>query len=247
VLENIAFRNTALRSAVSQAETLYFAGGATLAAFNSAFYSNQDTIQTSGRNWFYKCRIEGNVDFVWGTADASLFEDCDLRFVSEGTAASYSLLVARTGTTIASGANGTVGKGYVLFNSRVSVDANVTAYFGRNAGTGAYYDQGALVNVTFSGGGTIGAGLWNTATVPTILVDPSYVGWKSAGCSGLNLASLSTATGTSPTIAEQSTEYDNRDHMLNRVVTVTAGTPAGYQAAATTWDVSSLAAAWGAP
>jgi hypothetical protein len=30
-------------------------------------------------------------------------------------------------------------------------------------------------------------------------------------------------------------------------VTVTAGVPSGFQAAATTWDVSSLATAWGAP
>ena len=90
---------------VSQAEALYFAGGSafTLAAFNSSFSSNQDTIQTSGRNWFYNCYIEGNVDFIWGTADAALFESCSLRFINDvgGGAASYSLFVARTGATIA--------------------------------------------------------------------------------------------------------------------------------------------------
>jgi hypothetical protein len=73
------------------------------------------------------------------------------------------------------------------------------------------------------------------------------VGWKSAGCTGLNLASLTTATGTSATIANQSTEYDTRDHILNRVVTVTSGSPSGYEAVPTAWDVSSLASAWGAP
>jgi hypothetical protein len=252
VLENITLKNTALRSAVSQAETLYFAGGATgttLAAHNCSFYSNQDTLQTSGRNWFYNCHIEGNVDFLWGTADAALFENCDMRFVNDlaGAAATYGLVVARTGTTLAAGASGTVGKGYIVLNSTVSVDANVTAYFGRDAGTGAYYDQVALVNVTFSGAGTIGTGLWNTATAPLSIGDASYVGWKSAGCSGLNIASLTTATGTSATIAEQATEFDTRDHILNRVVTVTSGTPSGYQAVATPWDVTSLATAWGAP
>jgi pectin methylesterase-like acyl-CoA thioesterase len=252
VLGNITLKNTALRSAVSQAETLYFAGGATgttMAAYNSSFYSNQDTLQTSGRNWFYRCHIEGNVDFIWGTADAALFEDCDLRFVNDlGAAATYSLFVARTGTTIAAGANGRVGKGYVLLNSTVSVDANVTAYFGRDAGTGAYYDQAALVNVTFTGDGTIGTGLWNATTAPLSLGDASYVGWKSAGCSGLNIASLTTATGTSATIAEQATEYDTRDHILNRVVTVTSGAPSGHEATAyPAWDVTTLATAWGAP
>ncbi len=95
--------------------------------------------------------------------------------------------------------------------------------------------------------GTIGAGIWNVATAPLSLSDPSFVGWKSAGCSGLNLASAVTATGTSATIASQTTEYDTRDHILNRVVTVTAAVPSGFQAAATTWDVSALATAWGAP
>jgi len=251
VLQNITFKNTGVRSAVSQAESLYFASGSgfTLAAFNSSFSSNQDTIQTSGRSWFYNCHVEGNVDFIWGTGDAALFENCSLRFINDlgGGAASYGLFVARTGATIAAGANGTVPKGYVLLNSTVSVDANVTAYFGRDAGTGAFYDQAALINVVFSGAGMIGAGIWNVTTAPLSLGDSSYVGWKSAGCTGLNLATLTTDPKSSATIASQATEYDTRDHILNRVVTVTAGVPSGFQAAATTWDVSSLATAWGAP
>jgi hypothetical protein len=251
VLQNITLKNTGVRSVVSQAEALYFAGGSafTLAAFNSSFSSNQDTIQSSGRNWFYNCYIEGNVDFIWGTADTALFENCSLRFINDvgGGAASYGLFVARTGATIAAGANGAVPKGYVLLNSTVSVDANVTAYFGRDAGTGAYYDQAALINVVFSGAGLLGAGIWNVTTAPLSLGDSSYVGWKSAGCSGLNLASLTTDPKTSATIASQATEYDTRDHILNRVVTVTAGVPSGFQAAATSWDVSGLATAWAAP
>ncbi len=251
VLQNITLKNTGVRSVVSQAEALCFAGGPafTLAAFNSSFSSNQDTIQTSGRNWFYDCSVEGNVDFIWGTADAALFENCSLRFINDvgGGAASYGLFVARTGATIAAGANGTVPKGYVLLNSTVSVDANVTAYFGRDAGAGAFYDQAALIDVVFSGAGMLGAGLWNVTTAPLCLGDSSYVGWKSAGCSGLNLASLTTDPKTSATIAGQATEYDTRDHILNRVVTVTGGVPSGFQAAATTWDVSPLATAWGAP
>jgi pectinesterase len=251
VLQNITLKNTGARSAVSQAEALYFAGGSgfTLAAFNSSFSSNQDTIQSSGRNWFYDCYVEGNVDFIWGTADAALFENCGLRFINDvgGGAASYGLFVARTGATIGAAANGTVPKGYVLLNSTVSVDANVTAYFGRDAGAGAFYDQAALINVVFSGAGMLGAGIWNVTTAPLSLGDSSYVGWKSAGCSGLNLASLITDPKTSATIASQATEYDSRDHILNRVVTVTAGVPNGFQAATTSWDVSALAAAWGAP
>jgi pectate lyase len=250
VLQNITLKNTGVRAVVSQAESLYFAGGAgfTVAANNSTFLSNQDTIQTSGRAWFYNCDIEGNVDFIWGTSDAALIENSSLHFINDlNAAASYGLFVARTGATIAAGADGTVAKGYVLLNSTVNVDAMVTAYFGRDAGVGAFYDQAALVNVTFSGAGTIGAGIWNVATAPLSMLDSSYVGWKSAGCTGLNLATAVTDPKTSATIANQATEYDTRDHILNRVVTVTAGVPSGFQAAATVWDVSALATSFGAP
>ncbi|HVV49939.1 MAG TPA: pectinesterase family protein [Polyangia bacterium] len=251
VLENITLKNTGVRSVVSQAEALYFASGSafTVAAGNSSFISNQDTIQTSGRGWFYNCDIEGNVDFIWGTADVTLVEGSSLHFINDvnGGAASYNLFVARTGTTIAAGANGTVGKGYVALNSTVSVDANVTAFFGRDAGGSGFYDQAALVGVTFTGAGTVGAGLWTTTTAPLALGDASYVGWKSAGCTGLNLGSDTTAAMTSATIASQATEYATRAEILNDVVTVTAGVPTGFQPAATTWDVSALATAWGAP
>ena len=99
---------------------------------------------------------------------------------------------------------------------------------------------------TVGSGGTIGTGLWNIVPVPTSLGDSSYVGWKSDTCTGLNLP-LATATGTSSTINSEAAEYDTRDHILNRVVTVTAGVPAGFQAAATAWNVAPLATAWGAP
>jgi hypothetical protein len=255
ILENVTLRNTGVRSVVNQAETIYFASGAgfTMAAYNSSFYSNQDTIQTSGRTWFYKCFVEGNVDFLWGTAQASLFEDCDLHVMNDlgGGEASFSLMVARTGTTIPAGGDGVVGKGYVLYNSRVKVDDNVTLTYGRDAGTGQFYDQVALVDVAFSpttagGTGKLGAGLWDVKTPPLKLGDSSTIGWKAAGCTGLNLP-IDTAAGTSATIAQQSTEYDTRDHILNRVVTVTSGAPAGFEAAVPAWDVSALATDWSAP
>ena len=103
------------------------------------------------------------------------------------------------------------------------------------------------MNVAFSGEGTLGTGLWNTTTAPLSIGDASYVGWKSAGVSGLNSASLTTATGTSASIAAQATEYDTRDHILNRAVTITSGAPSGFQDVATPWDTSSLATAWSAP
>jgi hypothetical protein len=246
VLQNLTLKNTGVRAAVAQAEALYFASGAgyTLAAGNCSFSSFQDTIQTSGRSWFYNTYIEGNTDFIWGTADASLFENSSLRVINDVAGTTYSIFVARTGLTGAA----TVGKGYVLFNSTVSVDSGISAAYGRDAGQGSFYDQVALVNNTFTGAGTLATGLWVTTTAPLKLGDASYVGWKAAGNTGLGADTASNATGTSSSITSQASEYDTRDHILNRVVTVSGGTtPTGFQAAATAWDVSSLAAAWGAP
>jgi len=257
VLKNITLKNTGVRSQVGQAETIYFANGTgkTMAAYNCTFSSNQDTIQTSGRNWFYRCHIEGNVDFIWGTADVALFEDCTLRVINDvnnGSMQSYSILVARTGVTNVS----PVGKGYVIMNSTVSVDNGVTAYFGRNAGGSGFYDQCALINVNFTASGygsdtgltpVIGTGLWNTATAPLGISPYDTIGWKSTGCSGLNYASLTTAANTSATIASLATEYDTRNNILNRYITISGGAVTGFADASTIWDISTLVTDFGAP
>src|SRR5581483_4736551 len=242
VLQNLTFKNNAVRAQQQQAEALYFASGAgsTLAANNSSFVSNQDTIQTSGRAWFYKCNVAGNVDFMWGTSDAALFENCNMHVVLDvaaGQGTNYSLFVSRTGTTIAAGGSGTVGKGYVMLGGTVNVDPNVTAYFARDAGGTGFYDQVALINVVFSslGNGVLGAGLWNPGT-PPLSLDPGFVGWKAAGCTGLGADTITPLGGTSATINSQLTEYDTRDHILNRIVTVTAGAAVGYQDVTTPWN-----------
>jgi len=228
---------------VAQAETMYFdsRAGFTMAANNSSFLSHQDTVQTSGRAWFYNSFIEGNTDFIWGISDAALFENCDLHVVNDAPN-TFSIFVARTGTTGAA----TIGKGYVLLNSRVNVDTGILCSYGRDAGTGSFFDQVALVNNTFSGGGTLAAGLWVTTTAPLSLGDSTFVGWKASGNTGLGADTAATATGTAATINSLGSEYDTRDHILNRVVTVSGGTPSGFQAAATLWDLSALATAFGA-
>jgi hypothetical protein len=246
VLQNLTLQNTGTKATVAQAEAMYFdsRAGFTMAANNCSFKSMQDTIQTSGRTWIYNSFIEGDTDFIWGTADASLFENCSLHVVADPALNNpYSIFVARTGTTGAA----TIGKGYVLLNSTVSVDSGMVASYGRDAGTGAFYDQVALINNVFSGAGTLTTGLWDTRTQPIILVDPTFVGWKASGNTGLSADTIQTATNTASSINSQSTEYDNRDHILNRVVTITAGAPSGFQTVANPWDTSGLASQWGAP
>jgi uncharacterized protein YjdB len=267
VIKNMTIQSTGTKAAMAQAETLYFdsRAGYTMAAYNCSFSSWQDTIQTSGRAWFYKCYIEGNTDFIWGISDAALFEDCDLKVRSDGTSTVQSIFVARTGTTIANTVAGTIGKGYVCVNSRIVLEGAVIATYGRDAGTGAFYDQVALINNTFSttGTGTIGADnstanknyIWSYATAPLGITGKfDYVGWKHVGNTGLNIASLiNNPVVSSDTINSQATEYATRDQIFNRVVSVTGGTtlylgvPTGFQAASAIWDTSALATEWSAP
>ncbi|MDR2095117.1 MAG: hypothetical protein LBP76_06315, partial [Treponema sp.] len=232
VLKNLTLKNTAERgerymtgvtpSSNSQAETVFFANGTgrTFAAYNCSFISHQDTIQTTGRNWLYKCYIEGDTDYIWGTADACLIEDCELVSVNDPkkSAKEAVLLVARTGSTSAR----TAAKGYVIFNSRVKTEDGMTTYLGRNPGAGAYYDQCAVVNTVFTGEGSgkIGAGIWR-GTVYTFLEGAAeHVGWKVYGNTvdgvpqdpGGRLANTSV-------IAEEvyEQEYNGRNTILNRV------------------------------
>jgi len=173
-----------------------------------------------------------------------VFENCSMHFGTTSAAARPRIAwsSARTGATIT--ANGTVGKGYVALNSAVGVDANVTATFGRDAGGSGFYDQVALINVAFSGAGTIGPGLWNIATAPLAMGDASYVGWKSAGCTGLNIAALTTARERpppSPVSRRSTTRATTSSIASSRLPRARLG----YEAVAAPWDVSSLATTWG--
>jgi uncharacterized protein YjdB len=267
VLKNIKLVNTGTKAAVAQAETIYFASGwgYTMAAFNCGFSSWQDTIQTSGRNWFYKCYIEGNTDFIWGIADAALFENCSLKVRNDGTTTVQSIAVARTSawnggtqpaaTALFSGA-GTIGKGYVFVNNTIVVDT-VSATLARDAGTGSFYDQVAFINNTFSGTGTIANDsanknvVWSYSTAPITLTSTyfGYVGWKYAGNTGLSIDTIACpTTAATTTITNLSTEFNTRDAILNKVITVNASkVPTGFEASTAAWDISSLVTEWSAP
>lgn len=156
VLKNLSIKNLTKRgeqyvstvepTGNTQAETIHFANGIgkTLAAYNCSFSSHQDTILTTGKNWFYKCYLEGDTDFLWGTADACLFEQCELRSLYDENAKTHVsyLMVARTGTKGAS----KIGKGYVIKDCNITVENDEVMYFGRNAGAGDYYDQCAVID-----------------------------------------------------------------------------------------------------
>jgi len=249
VLKNVTLKNTSSRekSDPGQAEALYFANGnasngRTMAAYNCSFLSHQDTIQTTGKNWFYKCYIEGDTDYIWGTADVCLLEECELVSINDPFKTNSKeaiLLVARTGSTADTAA--TVAKGYVLFNSKVTTQNGMTTYFGRNPGAGAYYDQCAVINTVFTneGSGMIGAAIWKGPPYTFLAGAKEHVGWKVYGNTVGGAAQNTTGMLADTTVMTPelySAEYANRELILNRVYKKAGG----YDAAASIWNISSL-------
>ncbi len=113
--ENITFQNTA--GPVGQAVALFVAGDK--AKFtNCKMLGFQDTLYTYGygsRQYYYKCYIEGTVDFIFGSSTA-VFEDCEI-FCKKG------------GYITASSSPDSSKYGYVFINSKITGDAPENSYF----------------------------------------------------------------------------------------------------------------------
>jgi pectin methylesterase-like acyl-CoA thioesterase len=85
-LEHVTIVNKTVRatSLGGQAEALHFSSDrGRLVARDSAFFSEQDTILVRGYSWFYRSLVAGNVDFIWGTNRAALFEESEIRSVGD--------------------------------------------------------------------------------------------------------------------------------------------------------------------
>jgi hypothetical protein len=147
------------------------------------------------------------------------------------------LLVARTGSTAASVT--TVPKGYVLFKSKVKVEYPMIAYFSRNPGAGAYYDQTAVIDTAFTLEGTIAPAIWNTSVYTYLEGAPEHVGWKlynNTVDGGPQDVSEMAANTSVIAGAVYNLEYNGRRAILNRVYKKSGG----YESAASVWDLSAL-------
>ena len=260
VLKNVALINTTVRTGSGnwQAETLFFANGApttavprgrTVAAFNSTFLSHQDTIQTSGRAWFYRCYIAGDVDYIWGTSTAALFENSELVSVRDhARTADAIIFVSRTPEI-----GGTVGKGYVLLDSTVTTRDTVVTWFGRNASAFSGFDQAAIINTNFVNEGflsRVGHSGWrldgNRYQFPA--GNNRHVGWKIYGITLEGQPWEVPALLADTTVMDSAlvnAEYGGRWAILNRVFNLVSG---NYETLApgAIWDTSALEAAFGA-
>ncbi len=235
----------------AQAETLFFyhGKGKTLNAYNCSFKSLQDTMQISGKCWFYNCYVEGDVDYVWGTAEVALFEECDFHSVFSPLSGKDRAYIFET--RVGEEGQPLINKGYVLYNSRVEVDMRQNAYYGRRATAVEkakipYYDQCAIVNVEFWGEGNIGDMRWYVGKAPRVVDGSKHVGWKEYN------VSFKKITGKKPSDTSKrykdagdldkktyKAEYSNRDVIMNRVFNIEKGV---YEDdALAPWDVNQLA------
>ncbi len=245
VVKNLTIENTTARSVVgtadTQAEALYDKSTNKLVVYNSTLLSYQDTVCTKGPSWFYDCTIKGDTDFIWGYSDVALFENCDLTCRLDPVKATSSvadiLFVSRCGKKT----NAKLGKGYVLLNSTVTVEDGVTCYLGRNAGSGDFYDQIAVVNTAFTteGEGSVSTDLWSGAkTYDYIDGKEDKVGLKVYGLTGdIDVSKAIDHVGTI-SAEDYALEFNGRRAILNRVYVVEDDA----YAAGSKWDEAYLTA-----
>lgn len=154
-LKHLSFTNLHQRKegVRNQAETVYFNSSGKLLVVNSHFISEQDTLMLKGTSYFYRCLIAGNVDFIWGQNNLSLFEQNEIRSVgnsvknpdSEFVEGSY-ILQARTISDEA--------PGFIFINNRFTSYPGPTGnrilpgstFLARSAGRPTYFDQVMLLN-----------------------------------------------------------------------------------------------------
>lgn len=234
----------------AQAETIFFHNGKghRLLANNCSFKGHQDTMQISGKCWFYNCYVEGDVDYIWGYVDVALFENCELNCVRYVKDRAY-LFECRVGSKD----ENIVPKGFVLFNSTVNVEERQTAFIARRATAVEkakipYYDQCAAINVNFKGPGSFNPMYYYVGKAPQFEGDCSAIGWKSYN---LNFKELAGTKPTKETEAKRykdsailnkkqyKAEFANRNLIMNRVYNKSTGK---YEADKDIWDLNKVIA-----
>lgn len=145
VLENVTLKQSGSAGGNNQLECIGYDGSGYVASYNCSYLSHQDTLRTTGKAWFYKCYVEGDVDFLWmeTSGKVALYENCILCAVGDRTNRAY-LTAPR-----ASSSADPVYKGLVVFNSEIWVDG-IDTYLGRNPWTKPeqfplYYNNVAFV------------------------------------------------------------------------------------------------------
>lgn len=237
-VENMYFENTSTRAKYGnvdlQAETLYFDCAKDLVVYNSSFYSYQDTLligTSGGRAWFYKCKIAGDIDFIWGQADVCLVEECNIICRADGVKNQAHIFASRTPKST----DNKIGKGFVLMNSDVVAEKDCKVNYGRNSGSDT---QALVINNKFTGEGTINDALWGSAAGVNAndVADEPAVGYKDYN-NTMNGTIIDTSKRLDKTwdltkrVADR--EYNGRYVIFNRIFNIADGL---YEAASSIWN-----------
>ena len=165
-----------------------------LLAERMRFVSRQNTLHVKGVSWFRDCYVTGDVDFIAGSCDVSLWERCHIHTRADNRNGSHTAYAVQS-----TAQNGS--RGFVFADCAFTADArpaDAPAYVARSAGLGSAtsadgWDSVALVNCTLDGG--YHASLWaddgSVAVYPP--VSSATLGWreyntKTADESGLLVA-----------------------------------------------------------
>ncbi|MDM5180188.1 pectinesterase family protein, partial [Massilia sp. DJPM01] len=201
-LDTLTLNNTTLRSPAmsSQAEALYFNSDGRLVATNASFFSEQDTLNLKGYAWFYRSLVAGNVDFIWGSARAALFEESEIRSVGDSTSATGGGYVLQARVPNAA------DKGFVFLNSSLTHGPgpgplhgdipNGATWLARSPGGTASWDNLAFINCKMDAhvapAGWAGLGV-NGQPAPNPLLPGAGSGWREHGSTDLQGAPLNLA------------------------------------------------------
>lgn len=218
-LENLTLKNTTIKTASGgQAETLYFNSTGRLVAKNAAFISEQDTLQLKGWNWIYRSLVVGNVDFIWGSSNAALFEESEIRSIgdSSGPTNGGYLVQARVPNA--------ADKGYVFLNSNLTYGVGQTGnniptgatYLARSPGGTSTWDNVVFINsrmdTHINAAGWAGAGV-NGQPAPNPVTPNATTGWRefaTMDANGNTLSLTGRVGGYELSLGEVASEYCNR-------------------------------------
>ncbi len=230
VLKNVRMEHSDMMAVVNkektQREVIGHQSKGMLAAYNCSFISRQDTIRTQSKAWFYKCYIEGDVDFLWiesnATSKVALYEDCELYAVGDRKNKAYF-------TAPRLPVNDAVGKGVVIWKSKLKADDRLSeVYLGRNPwdketdeqkGTNYfndYYENVAVVDSDWSGK-ALDSKVWSGSGAHGT-DNQQFVGFKT--CQKFPAPSPNNCNAAVLTAEQVAAEYSDRNYILNRVYNI---------------------------
>lgn len=218
-LENLTLKNTTIKtSSGGQAETIYFNSTGRLIAKNANFISEQDTLQLKGYSWFYRTLVAGNVDFIWGNNNVSLFEESEIRSLGDSSGPTNGGYVVQARTVSAT------DKGFVFLNSELTYGVGQTGnniptgatYLARSPGGTSSWDNVVFINsrmdTHINPAGWAGAGV-NGQPAPNPSVPSATSGWREFSTMDANGNTISLASrvgGRELTLGEVASDYCNR-------------------------------------